>query len=115
MHEQWLRRVIRHLLHNSASAVENEPKKQVRVRSIRSKGAVRVEIADTGPGIPARVASRLFKEPLEPSDGHSGQGLLIVRFLVELHGGQVGIGTPSRGEGACIFFTLSIDEPMVLV
>jgi signal transduction histidine kinase len=77
----------------------------------RGKGAITVSafgedrlcvirIADDGPGIPPRLAERLF-EPFvssKSSDG-SGLGLTISRELAALHGGELRL-VPSNGDGA---------------
>ena len=55
------------------------------------QGGLRVEIADTGPGIPAAVIDRLF-EPwvtTKPVGHGSGLGLAIVRDVVRAQGGTV--------------------------
>jgi signal transduction histidine kinase len=62
-----------------------------------------VSVLDDGPGIPADILPTLFQRytraPSESVDaGGTGLGLLIVREIVEAHGGTVGVeSTPGRG------------------
>ena len=59
-------------------------------------GNVRIEVADTGPGIAPQDMPRLFDRfyqadrARDRSTGTSGLGLAIVRAIVEAHGGTVG-------------------------
>jgi signal transduction histidine kinase len=60
---------------------------------------VRVEVADTGPGIPTKVLDRLF-EPwvtTKPLGQGTGLGLAIVRDVVRAHGGTVSAYNRSLG------------------
>jgi signal transduction histidine kinase len=52
---------------------------------------VRVEIADSGPGLPAAIMERLFDPwvTTKPAGQGSGLGLAIVRDVVRTHGGSV--------------------------
>jgi signal transduction histidine kinase len=63
-----------------------------------------ISVADDGPGIPAEVVPQLFQRYVRgPSQqgaesGGTGLGLLIVREIVEAHGGSVGVDSqPGRG------------------
>jgi len=72
---------------------------------------VRVEIRDSGPGIPLQEQQRIFESfhRLQQSDEMSegtGLGLAITRRLVELHGGHLGLES-QPGSGSCFYFTLS--------
>jgi signal transduction histidine kinase len=72
---------------------------------------VRVEVRDTGPGIPLNDQQRIFESfyRLERSDElleGTGLGLAITRRLVELHGGRLGLES-QPGSGSCFYFTLS--------
>jgi signal transduction histidine kinase len=73
-----------------------------------------VRVADHGPGIPFAEQPLLFERHFRGAravaTGSTGQGLglAIVRQLVEMHGGSVGVeSTP--GEGAAFWFTLRCD------
>jgi PAS domain S-box-containing protein len=73
---------------------------------------VRVEVRDSGPGIPAAEQQRIFEafHRLQQSDKTSegtGLGLAITRRLVELHGGRLGLES-KPGSGSCFYFTLPI-------
>ena len=71
---------------------------------------VRIEVIDTGPGIPLEDQDRIFEKFVRlqgeesPKPG-SGLGLAIVRRLVGLHGGEIGV-REGPGGGAVFHFTL---------
>jgi signal transduction histidine kinase len=60
---------------------------------------VRIEVADTGPGISADVIDRLFESWVTTkSAGHgTGLGLAIVRDVVRAHGGSISATNRSTG------------------
>jgi DNA-binding response OmpR family regulator/two-component sensor histidine kinase len=71
---------------------------------------VRVEVRDSGPGIPPEERQRIFeafhrmRQSEKASEG-TGLGLAITRKLVELHGGQLGVAS-QLGAGSCFYFTI---------
>jgi two-component system NtrC family sensor kinase len=60
---------------------------------------VRVEVADTGSGIPAEVLDRLFDPwvTTKPVGHGSGLGLAIVRAVVRAHGGSISASNQAVG------------------
>src|SRR5437870_1888845 len=74
-------------------------------------GAVRVVVADRGPGVSTELAQRLFepyyRAPAAAGSGKDGVGLglSIVKSIVEAHGGLVGVES-RRGGGARFWFTV---------
>jgi signal transduction histidine kinase len=67
-----------------------------------------ISVSDEGPGVPPRHRERVF-EPFYRLDGQShgvGLGLNLVREIVRLHGGSVGIVEGEAG-GACVTMTFS--------
>jgi signal transduction histidine kinase len=74
--------------------------------------AVRIEVADSGPGIPAQILDRLFDlwVTTKPAGQGSGLGLAIVREVVRAHGGSV--SAYNRAEGAVFVIELpAADSP----
>ncbi len=65
-------------------------------------GRLRINVSDTGPGIPEDQQERMFK-PFERLDDNSavegtGIGLTVTRRLIEMMGGKVGVdSSPGRG------------------
>lgn len=75
----------------------------IELRVTRGTEGLRVEVADTGPGVPAEDQGLVFQRFYQGSKhreqrGSSGLGLAIVKRVAELHGGRVGLDTePARG------------------
>ncbi len=73
---------------------------------------VAVRVVDTGVGIPADLLAKIF-DPYEQAHhgrGGSGVGLMMVRGLVEAHGGRVWAES-EEGRGSCFTFTLPVAAP----
>ncbi|MDE2860693.1 MAG: ATP-binding protein [Chloroflexota bacterium] len=77
--------------------------------------AVRVTVADTGPGMSAADAGRVFERfyRVDPSrarsTGGAGLGLTIARQLVEAHGGTIHVES-EEGAGSRFVFELPIGQ-----
>jgi two-component system, sensor histidine kinase and response regulator len=75
---------------------------------------LRLEVTDTGIGIPADRLDRLFKtfSQIDSSTtrhyGGTGLGLSIVKRLAELMGGEVGVRS-ELGKGSCFWVTINAD------
>jgi hypothetical protein len=85
-------------------------KGKLTLRGRRVDGALVLEVADTGPGIPSEIQGRLFQSFVTAGkkDG-TGLGLAIVKKIVEEHGGTITVR--SGPEGAS--FRLTIPEGKV--
>jgi signal transduction histidine kinase/HAMP domain-containing protein len=81
---------------------------EVVVRARDDGSALRIEVADRGPGIPAEYLTAVFDKyvrvPGAPKGG-AGIGLYIAREIVRAHGGDIGV-TSEPGHGATFWFTL---------
>jgi two-component system OmpR family sensor kinase len=90
------------------------PGDRIEVRARETDGAVVVEVADTGPGIPAddlpHIWEELYRSPRARTVAGSGLGLALVRAVVEAHGGSV--AAESRlGRGTLIRVQLPCGAP----
>jgi signal transduction histidine kinase len=78
-------------------------------------GRLRVEVADTGPGLSSEAQARLFQrfEQAAPSVGRehggTGLGLAITRTLAELMGGTVGVWS-EPGLGSTFWFEIDAEH-----
>jgi signal transduction histidine kinase len=85
----------------------------VTVRTSPADGCVRVEVQDSGPGVPAKERDHLFRKPgrLSPrptaGEESTGHGLTIVKQLVESQGGRVGAHFPEPS-GSIFWFELPV-------
>ena len=72
-----------------------------------AEAEIRIEVSDTGKGIPAealpRVFDRFFRVDASRSQqsGGTGLGLAIVQSIASLHGGRAEIAS-ELGEGTCV-------------
>ncbi|MBN8591535.1 MAG: hybrid sensor histidine kinase/response regulator [Anaerolineae bacterium] len=96
-----LHQIISNLVSN---AVKYSPEgRVVTVSAELHNGNVRINVADEGPGIPEAERGNLFepfgKLSTKPTGGESssGLGLWIVRELVALHHGKLGVESPADG------------------
>jgi DNA-binding response OmpR family regulator/anti-sigma regulatory factor (Ser/Thr protein kinase) len=85
---------------------------EIKLTARRVDGAVRVEVRDSGPGIPLEEQQRIFEAFYRLADTNmkvegTGLGLAITRRLVELHGGELSIES-QPGSGSCFFFILPL-------
>lgn len=69
-------------------------------------GQVRIEVRDTGQGMPPEDAARMFDRFVKAADsGGSGLGLAIAKGIVVAHGGAIG-ATSVHGAGTTVWITL---------
>ncbi len=98
-------RALQNLVRNAAEAMEPLGGGNVTIRADVEDDAVTFRVSDTGPGIPASIAPRLFQSFVTAGKlNGTGLGLPIVRRIVEEHGGVVKMCSVPRG--ACFLITL---------
>jgi heavy metal sensor kinase len=93
--EGLLRRMIDNLLDN---AMKYTPRGgQVAIKLTRNEANLQIAVSDTGIGIPAECASRVFERfyrvdrARSRSDSGSGLGLSIAKYAAEAHGGSIAL------------------------
>ncbi|MCB0211490.1 MAG: hypothetical protein KDJ52_19280 [Anaerolineae bacterium] len=105
-----MRQILLNLLFNAAKFTQAGT---IRLNIWSEKGKIMITIADTGPGIDARLRPTLFQQfmsdGLMDADQNLGPGLSmpITKALVELHGGQIDWLSES-GQGTTFMVMLPI-------
>ncbi|GJD77403.1 sensor protein FixL [Methylobacterium gregans] len=101
-----VQQVLVNLLRNAREAMQQGDRRELTVEA-RPIGGETVEIAvsDTGPGIAAEVADRLFQPFVTTKRSGMGVGLSICRTIVEAHGGRLDVERNGTG-GATFRLTL---------
>jgi two-component system NtrC family sensor kinase len=105
--ERQMQHALLHLVTNAAQAMAPGGGGTLRVETRLSDGRVCIEIADTGPGIPAAARERIFEPFYTTRSAGEGQGLgLSVCYgIVEAHGGGLELAD-SDGIGARFIISL---------
>ena len=102
-----LQQVVLNLVTNAEhamAAVENAHHRLV-VRSRLQDGRARIEVEDSGPGIPADALDRIFNPffTTKPTGGGTGLGLSISLGIISEHGGRIWAeNCPGGGARFCI-------------
>jgi PAS domain S-box-containing protein len=97
-----LHQVVVNLVTNAHQAMREVSGRERRLtfttRRVREGWGVRLEVDDTGPGIPPEIRGRIF-EPFfttKPPGQGTGLGLSLCQGIVEGHGGSIGVESEPR-------------------
>jgi signal transduction histidine kinase len=89
---------------------------EITLRAASSIPGVRVEVADTGSGIPAEAMARIFDRFYQADPSRqggrkhgTGLGLAIAREIVQAHGGTISVRS-SQGQGSTFTVSLPLDS-----
>ena len=104
-----IQQVIINLVRNAAEAMLTEPVRQLRVKVRRDGESLRMDIADTGPGLPPVVADHLFEAFVTTKATGMGLGLSICQQIVTAHGGRMW-AVPNEPHGTVFTFTLPVSS-----
>jgi PAS domain S-box-containing protein len=100
-----IQQVLINLLRNAVEAMAGSDRREVVIATRSAGQMVRIEVADTGPGIAPDHMDNLFSEFMTTKNDGMGLGLPISRTIVEAHGGEIRAENRPEG-GAAFVFTL---------
>ncbi len=102
-----LRQVIHNLLQNAQDALSDTPQQRITVTSTLIDGAIRFSVVDNGSGFPEHLMQRAFEPYVTTKPRGTGLGLVIVKKIIEEHGGNVAISN-IEPHGAQVLITLPL-------
>jgi two-component system, OmpR family, sensor histidine kinase KdpD len=113
--ELLIEQVFINLLENAIR--HTPPETPISISAWRENGAVLVEVADEGDGVPAGEEETIFRkfhrstsaDRTSPAGG-SGLGLTICRGIITAHGGRIWLER-NGGKGAAFRFSIPLDGP----
>jgi nitrogen fixation/metabolism regulation signal transduction histidine kinase len=100
-----LRQVIHNLLQNAQDALAENPEPRIVIRSEPVEtGKIRFSVTDNGTGFPENLMKRAFEPYMTTKPRGTGLGLVIVKKIVEEHGGEITIANVAP-HGARVMLT----------
>lgn len=108
-----IHRVLENLLGNAIKHTADGENLRVSVAADAQR--VRVEVADSGPGVPAEARQRIFEKfatlgATSTTQHSAGLGLAFCKLAVEAHGGAIGV-EPRLPRGSIFWFELPLQQP----
>jgi signal transduction histidine kinase len=105
-----IQEVILNLVENAIKYTPNDGSIQIRTQEVEDK--VIFSVKDNGPGVPVEDRQHLFEKFFRGRAHKSaikgtGLGLFLVKYFIELHGGEVFLET-DVGKGTKVGFTLPL-------
>ena len=102
-----LRQVIHNLLQNAQDALGDTREPRITVASAvdSAVGAIHFSVTDNGSGFPEHLMKRAFEPYVTTKPKGTGLGLVIVKKIIEEHGGSVAISNVEP-HGAQVMITL---------
>jgi two-component system sensor kinase FixL len=101
-----IQQVLVNLIRNGIEAMARSDIRELVVRTSVDDKQVEVSVSDTGQGLDAEVAGKLFQPFVSTKPSGMGIGLSICRSIVRAHGGSIEARPNPRGQGTIFSFTL---------
>jgi len=103
LHKNTFRRALLNLVHNAMDAMPQGG--SLILRGQQTATQLRLEVSDTGVGIPAEQLGQIFTPLYTTKPGGTGLGLYLVREIVTAHGGEITVQS-QVGHGTTFFIML---------
>jgi two-component system sensor kinase FixL len=105
-----VQQVLLNLVRNAIEAMQESERRELSLSTHRVDAeTVRIDVADSGPGIAPEIADQLFQPFVTTKRTGMGVGLSISRTIVEAHGGRLWIDA-NEGGGVIFHMTLKLIE-----
>ena len=107
--KESLRSVFTNLVVNAVEAIDGSGGSVAIKLSKKGDDAVKVEVSDTGCGIPAQDIAKLFEPYFSTKETGTGLGLAIVKKAIDDHNGTISV-TSNEGIGTTFTMILPVHE-----
>nr|WP_230391474.1 MULTISPECIES: ATP-binding protein [unclassified Oceanispirochaeta] len=106
-----LRQVFNNLISNSIQAMDGDGVIILRADLVKKGYSVycRVQVSDSGPGIPEEMLGQVFKPYYTTREEGTGLGLSIVERIIHDHRGRIWVES-AQGEGTTFYLDLPYEE-----
>ena len=102
-----IQQVVLNLVRNAVEAMEQAPRRDLRVATAAMPGYAKVTVRDSGPGLDKELQGKLFQPFMSTKASGMGLGLSICRSIIEGHGGTLELA--ETGDSGCAFvFTVPL-------
>lgn len=102
-----IKQVLVNLFRNAREAMDDCPKRELTISTSNQQDMIRVDVADTGPGLSNSVQEKLFEPFATTKSSGMGIGLSVCRSIVEAHYGKIW-AEPNPGGGAVFSLVLPL-------
>ncbi len=102
--------IVQNLVRNAIKYMDERPTRRIEVRAQAAGSMARIEVEDTGPGIPVDLQATIFDPFVRGPNEHvtgTGLGLATVKRLALAHGGRAGVES-QPGAGSLFWVELPL-------
>ena len=104
--------VMQNLIDNACKYMGNQPDPQIHIGCEIMENEFVFHVKDNGIGIEPQFHTKVFGlfNKLNPSSEGTGVGLALIKRIIELHNGKVGVDSDGNNKGSTFYFTLPSQE-----
>ena len=109
--------VFLNLIVNACEAMETVDRRELRITAHEQEGKLVVRVSDTGLGMSDEVRERIFEYGFTTKQGGTGQGMAIVKEIVEKEHGVIEVNS-AQGQGTTFtrtFSPIKAEKPRILL
>jgi signal transduction histidine kinase len=105
-----LKQALLNLILNAREAMQ-ESGGRIEIRAFVDGDGVRIEVEDSGPGVPPRLHRKIFEPFFTTREGGSGLGLAVVESVARSCGGRIEVRSePGSGSTFVLFLPVDIKD-----
>ncbi|MBF0506782.1 MAG: GHKL domain-containing protein [Nitrospirae bacterium] len=106
---EQIERVFINLFTNAVHAMKGWSRQTLKIKLVKEHQKVNIILSDTGKGMPAEVADKIFEPFYSTKDKGTGLGLAIVFNIIKRHDGEIRVES-EEGKGTTFFITLPVER-----